>query len=236
MKKLKLNISQQEEQKKYNMQNHRVYLAKSDLARGLDFEYVKSNLLRIPGIEIMEFGGGVEPYECACTVYVHDDCNQALHEHELAINKNVYNDLGNSSDVFVYSGKMNHNHYDDVELDTPLFINTGGVWIHDEESWDNYGTLEISNEHHNLVLLMNVSMSMGLKDITSFTKNSRHYKPESKYAMPPIPNMDKRRSKGTTRLDNNQESIKEDRMYSPPEYLTQNTESTSVRLKKKRRI
>lgn len=235
MKKLKLNISQQEQQKKYNMQNHRVYLAKSDLARGLDFEYVKSNLLRIQGIEIMEFGGGIDPSECACTVYVHDDCNQALREHELSINKNVFNDLRNSGDVFVYSGKE-RSIDSDIEEDTPSFIHTEEIDIYDKESWDDYGTLVLSDKQNYSKLLEEVSMAMGLNNVTSFTKNSRHYKPESKYAMPPIPNMDKRRSKGTTRLDNNQESIKEDRMYSPPRYSAQNTESTSVRLKKKRRI
>lgn len=52
------------------MSNKKVYLAKSTLASGFDVEYVKSNLLRIPGIELVEFNSGIHPKECMSMVIV----------------------------------------------------------------------------------------------------------------------------------------------------------------------
>jgi hypothetical protein len=66
----------------------KVYLAKSNLASGLDFEYVKSNLLRIPDIEIIEYGDGIEPFECACFVYIP---NSAVpFDNVIPVNKNSF--------------------------------------------------------------------------------------------------------------------------------------------------
>lgn len=217
------------------MKNQRVYLAKSDLARGLDFEYVKSNLLRIPGIEIMEFGGGINPSECSCTVYVHDNTKDVVDELELAINKNVFNDSIDSNELFIYSGNSESNS-NDFEETTPTCVRAKGIDIHNEDEWDNYGTLELGDEFTTYALLVEVSSAMGLSNVLSFQKNSRHYKPESKYAMPPIPSMEQRRSNGTTRLEDNQEFYQEDRQqYSPVKSFNKSTEK-SVRLKKKRRL
>jgi uncharacterized protein YuzB (UPF0349 family) len=192
------------------MKNQKVYLAKSNLASGLDFEYVKSSLLRVPGIEIIEYGQGVEPNDCTCLVYIHDNVNAIQDDASVSINKNVYQSIENFvsqtedgsaiAGIFIYLGKS-HASPRDVEDTTPFMVPAGSLGdnvMDDVISWDNQGRLFIDAEE-GMSLLESVSIAMELSSIDQWEKITRHNHPAPMYAMPPIPDISSRLSKGSRR-------------------------------------
>lgn len=225
------------------MQNKKVYLAKSNLASGLDYEYVKSSLLRIPDIEIIEYGDGIEPSECACFVYVpHSFFFSLTNEKEsyLHINKNVFNDVLNYMNkvedienidaidtLYIYLGKSTNIDLSDVEKTSPFILRVVDYDLVDLESWDKYGILKYdSNESDSLLKFVNHCVD---NSHDSWLKNTRHYIPEKQYSMPPIPSLDKRRSKGTTRPTN---TISEDnespKQFKEPDQIYQSFNSEDL--------
>lgn len=206
------------------MQNKKVYLAKSNLASGLDYEYVKSSLLRIPDIEIIEYGDGIEPSECACFVYIpHNTFN--LYDNNgkhLFVNKNVFNDVLNYTDnenrtnpldtIFIYLGKSSNTDSGDIEFTSPFILRTIDFDTVLPEAWDTYGVLSFdSEEADSLLKFVNHCVDNSDDD---WLNNPRHYAPENQYAMPPIPSLDKRRSRGTTRITTKSVEIKTpDKIY-----------------------
>lgn len=179
------------------MQNKKVYLAKSDLASGLDFEYVKSNLLRIPNIEIVEYGDGFQPFECTCLVYVSEPL--ACIEDLLLVNKNITNTVINAFQenlpAFLYIGNLDSPHLNDVEQTMPIMIEIVDVNINNEESWEAYGILDINCVRSAML----DDISYILDEGNSYLQNTRHYKPKKGYCMPDIPSVEQRRFRGTTR-------------------------------------
>lgn len=199
------------------MQNQKVYLAKSNLASGLDFEYVKSSLLRIPNIEIIEYGEGYEPSDCTCVVYVHDDTTLVQEEHILNINKNIFtsveefitsNDDDAINGIFIYLGKS-YSSPRDVEPTTPFMVPAAGYLANEGKcEWDDFGILTIEAPE-GICLLESVSYAMGNRNITAWEQNTRHDQPEDKYAMPPIPSLAERKSKGTKRISTSKKDVTE---------------------------
>jgi uncharacterized protein YuzB (UPF0349 family) len=198
------------------MQNQKVYLAKSNLASGLDFEYVKSSLLRIPNIEIIEYGDGYEPSDCTCVVYVHDNTTLVQEEHILTINKNIFSSVeefittnGDEeaiNGIFIYLGKS-YSSPRDVESTTPFMVPAAGyLATEDTSSWDEHGILTIEATE-GICLLESVSYAMDNRNITSWEQNPRHDQPEDKYAMPPIPSLAERKSKGTKRISTSNKDV-----------------------------
>jgi hypothetical protein len=160
------------------MKNNRVYLAKTTLARGLDVQYVKSNLLRIPGIEIVGFGSGFKPNECGCVVVVgsyDSDGTMPLSPNVLA----VLHQFSEVDNVFVFSGLGDS---DCVEQIKPLCSRI--------DFWEESG-LKIDGD--SLCLLNNVSALANIrKDL--WKPISKFHVPKKKYALPPLPSVDERRS------------------------------------------
>lgn len=212
------------------MQNKKVYLAKSNLASGLDYEYVKSSLLRIPDIEIIEYGDGIEPSECTCFIYV-PHSSFSLSENDdsyLHINKNVFNDVLSYTDkkdfdnpmdtVFIYLGKSSNVDSYDVENTSPYILRVIDYDLVDLKSWDKFGIIEYDEEETDSLLKF-VNHCVG-NSHDSWLNNTRHYVPEKKYSMPPIPSLDKRRSKGTTRPTNSSsEEFESPKRFKEPDQI-----------------
>lgn len=175
----------------------KVYLAKSNLANGLDVEYVKSNLSRIPNLQVLEYGSGT-PEEADCLVIVNDSKEKDFSK-EIYINKNIskalesYLSEKSIENVFVYTGTKKSDS-GDIEKTTPicLTINSFVTEIEEEEKEDNW-------QNHAVITLLNISINL-LDSVSScanssgWRKYTRHYVQEPKYAMPPIPSADARQS------------------------------------------
>ncbi len=179
--------------------NRRVYLAKSNLASGLDFEYVKSNLLRIPGIEIIEYGDGINPSECACMVYIPEP--QVTGKENILISKNVSNtiqeylDAENDGDlIFIFQVAGEAESFADVEPTTPIVCGFRSISLENAQSWDAFASMDLIIEE-NYELCSAISSIIGAKDY--WLKYPRHYVPKKEYCLPPIPTVEQRRSKGT---------------------------------------
>jgi hypothetical protein len=187
------------------MFNKKVYLAKSNLASGLDFEYVKSNLLRIPDIEIIEYGDGIEPFECACFVYIP---NSAVpFDNVIPVNKNSFLAMdsfikgfegGKGLPLFTYIGRDDAWDDEDVEDSLPMGNPFEELFEADKDSWEGYGQLVINTEENESLLHVINSLLTGSARNT-WRHNTRHYMPEPKFRIPPIPTFEERRSKGTKR-------------------------------------
>lgn len=220
------------------MQNKKVYLAKSNLASGLDYEYVKSSLLRIPDIEIIEYGDGIEPSECTCFIYIpHSSFTISEDESShLFINKNVFNDVINYTDqedninpmdtVFIYLGKTVNVSLDDVEDTSPFILRVVDFDLISLESWDECGILEYDSDEADSLLKF-VNHCVG-NSHDSWIRNTRHYIPEIQYAMPPIPSLDKRRSKGTTRINTESVNVKSPKQFKDPDKIYQSFKSEDL--------
>lgn len=180
------------------MYNKKVYLAKSNLASGLDFEYVKSNLLRIPDIEIIEYGDGFEPSECACLVYIPEPLEKLTEVIEInksvSIAINSYLSTNDSNGVFIYIGSSTSGFISDVETTSPYVCPFDCLTVANEESWDKHSLLGLNDSiDENLCHIVSLVIEAGNR----WTQNPRHYKQKKGYCMPPIPTVEERRSRGT---------------------------------------
>ena len=185
------------------MSNTKVYLAKSSLASGLDVEYVKSNLMRIPNIDIVEFGLGIEPNECACVVIVPSSKENVEFLDAITLSKNVALDAENFLDqdfedvpenfLIIYGGKLDTDHTD-VENDTPLALLGGLYYTHKEDEFDDYAKLEIEDGSENLLLdVVMDAIGEYHRQFQPWKSVPRYFQPSAKYAMPPIPSVMDRR-------------------------------------------
>ncbi len=183
------------------MSNKKVYLAKNVLASGFDVEYVKSSLLRIPGIDIVESGMGIEPRECSSFIIVPSDGAVEDVEVNVTLSKNVAKDLKNyyKSDnledtVYIFAGVGPFEDPDDVENDIvlhykPLDLD---ITIEDKEDFNNYASLDLVEGED---FLYNVSIDIGSSDFESWKSHPRHPQPKPEYALPPVPTLEERRLK-----------------------------------------
>lgn len=171
------------------MSNKRVYLAKTPLASGSDVEYVKSNLLRIPEIELIEYGSRVSPEECSSFVLVPGDdfdidngCfvlgdNNVAHAIESFLSEN---DL---SCIYLYSGQQDTNRHSDVENTTPMYVSIVDYDIIDEDC-DNYLQLDFYEDEEEV--LSAVSSDIECYNSKQWRAVARRYVPESIYAAPKV--------------------------------------------------
>lgn len=179
------------------MSNKRVYLAKSNLASGFDVEYVKSNLLRIPGIEIVDFSSGISASDCTCLVIV----PESFENSDINIGKGIYmaledfceggdNDLDN---VHVFIGKTDSKEKD-VESTTPRSVTPYDYYEEDEDDYVNFGTI-CTDENNEKDLLSIVSKQLAVADNKAWRKVPTHHQPAKEYALPKIPSVAEREVK-----------------------------------------
>jgi hypothetical protein len=180
------------------MNNKRVYLAKSNLASGFDVEYVKSNLLRIPDIEVIDYGTGIRPSECSCLVIVSNSVFNPDVTDTITIGKEVskaVEDFYLSSEIesiVVYCGTEEAER-NDIEPNKATGAIAIDIEVIDEEDFKNYATLTVDSYSKDSLLDL-VSQTINSFPISAWKSNSRHYQPQAEYAMPPIPTLEERRS------------------------------------------
>ncbi len=192
------------------MSNTKVYLAKNILASGFDVEYIKSNLSRIPGIDIVETGMGIAPSKCAAFVIVPDEDSIGNVEDNIVLSQNVYdalNDFLEESEedyaegrVYVFTGKMNSNndYHNPAEQDHPmcLILNDKDI-ITPDISQAHYAEIDMEDAcDDEEELLTCVSQDLNVSS-EAWVNNKRHYAQAPQYAMPPIPSIDDRKLKKT---------------------------------------
>lgn len=182
------------------MSNKRVYLAKSNLASGLDVEYVKSNLLRIPGIEVVEYSSGIKPSECECMVVIPDAGINPSEDEKIVIGKGVATAMESflSGDsfmldlVYFYCGKTETTK-GDKESDKPFYYPAMDFDIVNTDNWSAYAEVEI-DVYSEDCLLDAVAESIDSFPTSGWMKVKRHHEPEDAYKMPPIPDVESRRA------------------------------------------
>jgi hypothetical protein len=167
----------------------KVFLAKSHLARGLDVEFIKSSLMKIANLAIIESGSRVKPSECEIFIYVPAE-NDFIDEQTLSVNKIISLKIENfvSSDVhkkhfFILRGINTEKEWvlcDRVRIDSLLSaINENYIPL---EEYDDVG-VDIIGELCNIFPHLNFS---------AIRKVSLRYTPSDNYALPPIPSIEKR--------------------------------------------
>jgi hypothetical protein len=190
------------------MSNKKVYLAKSPLASGFDIEYVKSNLLRIPDISVVEYSSGICPSKCRAVVYVHDedfDFDNLDEDEPLSIGKSPSTAIsefldgkhGDTCKVYIYTRQEKSEHNDgDAESTTPRCI-----YSDEFEECDEHPThgLLIANSWNDGNLLEYISCDIDNDNEFAWKKNPRHYTPAAEYAMPEIPSVEERELKKTAK-------------------------------------
>lgn len=184
------------------MNNKRVYLAKSNLASGFDVEYVKSNLLRIPDIEVIDYGTGIRPSECSCLVIVSNSVFNPDITDTITVGKEVSKAMeeffltSEIESIVVYCGteEADHNDVESNKATGAIAIDTE-IISHgdDEEDFKNYATLTVDSYSKDSLLDL-VCQSINSFPLSAWKSNSRHYQPKAEYAMPPIPTLEERRS------------------------------------------
>lgn len=188
------------------MSNKKVYLAKHVLASGFDVEYVKSSLLRIPGIDIVESGMGIEPKECSSFIIVAADgaMGDDGSDESVYISKNVAKDLKNyyksikdSGTVYIFAGLSSPMDDADVEAnDIVCYIPYDeDINVEDKDNFNNYAYLSIEEADE---FLFNISVDINASDYYAWKSNPRHPQPKAEYALPPLPTFEERRLKKST--------------------------------------
>lgn len=180
------------------MENKKVYLAKSNGASGSDVEYVRTSLLRIPGIEIVEYSSGINASECVGIVIVPEsDFDLESSEGDLKVTKNVgsaVNDFlfeGNDLDqIFVFTERSESTDRDVEEL-TPLTSETLDFDL-DYGLETQFSGLVFDHESEGN-LLEAVSELIGNKDITGYRRFTRHHQPAPEYSLPPLKSFEERK-------------------------------------------
>lgn len=141
--------------------NKKVYLAKTPLASGLDVDFVKSSLLRIPNIEIIENGSTIKAKDCVSLVIVKGDDFQFDFDNTEestvpdSISKAILSFLkeNDCQNIYVYDRKEEEDDRDDVERDFLL------AYYVDSYNDDDELSLEISS-YNDLSLLSTVSIDI----------------------------------------------------------------------------
>lgn len=187
------------------MSNRKVYLAKNILASGPDVEYVKSNLARIQGIDIVESGMGIKPSECSCFIIIPNEDADPSSAGDITLSKNVAKELkqftkeddDDYSLVYIYSGKSSF-YSSDVEEDSPVFVRVEEEEIIQDEGSDDYNYYSTLNlETDESFLLEEVSLDIGGPH-DAWVNIPRFYHPSPEYAMPAVPSVEERKLKKST--------------------------------------
>jgi len=187
------------------MKQSKVYLAKELLASGLDVEYVKSNLSRIPNLEIVEFGSPIKPQDCDVIIYIPNPGLDIFNDYEVvlskapgkAISKFVEKGSWDAIDsCIVYTSTKASSRTGDVERDTPMGIVPNNFYTFDDpDSPDEFAQFDLDGEDAQECDILNyVSRQLGISD-SDWMKAPRHHKPAEIYSMPPIPPEEDRASR-----------------------------------------
>jgi hypothetical protein len=187
------------------MSNKKVYLAKNILASGFDVEYVRSSLLRIPGINIVEAGMGIKASECAAFVVVGNEDFDSSLEDEIVLSKDVAKDLKDflknsgldcpEEAIYIFSHENDdYENDDDIEKSHPLcgFIEDD-IEILDKNDFDAYAQIAVTADEDGMFLAeVSDNINVGRYD---WEKVPLHHKPKAEYAIPPVPSLEERRLK-----------------------------------------
>lgn len=141
--------------------NKKVYLAKTPLASGLDVDFVKSSLLRIPNIEIIENGSTIKAKDCVSLVIVKGDDFQFDFDNTEestvpdSISKTVLSFLkeNDCQNIYVYDRKEEETDRDDVEEESAL------AYYVDDARDDEELVLTISS-YNDINLLQTISIDI----------------------------------------------------------------------------
>jgi hypothetical protein len=187
------------------MSNKKVYLAKNILASGFDVEYVKSSLLRIPGIDIIEPGMGILPRECASFVIIPDADFVLIDDEALWLSKNVSKDLKDflkhadtrgavEGCVYIFSHKEQDEDPNDVEAFYVRMLNLvyADIEVIDKENYNNYSQIVVEDNEDELLTQVCFDIEVNSK---IWMKIPLHHQPKPEYAMPPVPTLEERRLK-----------------------------------------
>ncbi len=189
------------------MSNKKVYLAKNVLASGLDVEYVKSHLLRIPGITIIESGMGVDPSECEAFVIVPDAGFKNNPSSQMPMSKNVAQALEEfvmnydghqcvEECILIYSHPKLTDEPGDVEISFPKAFYVSDEFeidVLDKDNYDAFASLEIV-EGDTMELLHIISEFLDV-DNTAWVTVPRHFSPPPVFAVPAVPSLEERKLK-----------------------------------------
>lgn len=171
------------------MSNKRVYLAKDPLASGSDVDYVRSNLLRIPDIELVEFGSHICPSTCQAFVIVPGTNADASRDEFIMLGRNIVSTAVLSfleemrkDRVYVYTGRDHSDEARDVEYDTPKCVYATSIYETDEDDESEYLQIDLDNCDDNL--LYTVSCDIDCDDCDQWTEVPLRYSPAAAYAVP----------------------------------------------------
>lgn len=166
----------------------KVFLAKSHLARGLDVEFIKSSLMKIANLAIIESGSRVKPSDCEIFIYVpgEDDFS----EDKVNVNKiialkieNFINDNSHNKHFFVLKDIDTRKEWvlcDRVEMESISSTLDENYLLLEE--YDDVG-VDVIGEICNIFPHLN---------FTAIRSVPLRHTPSDRYALPPIPSTEKR--------------------------------------------
>lgn len=170
----------------------KVFLAKSHLARGLDVEFVKSSLMKIANLAIIESGSRVKPSNCEIFMYIPGE-NDFLDEETVSVNKMVSLKLEdfiktangvNKKHVFVLKAINTDKEWvlcDQVEISSILDNLESNCIVLNAQYYDD--GIDIIGEICNIFPHLNFN---------AIRKVPLRHTPSERYSLPPIPSIDKR--------------------------------------------
>ena len=185
------------------MENKKVYLAKSNLASATDVEYVKSHLMRIPNIRLVEFADGIPTYDCAALVVI-TEANADLSQGELVIGKGVataiqdyLDNADNPEYIFIYAGASveTAKSINDKEPNSPACYPFFDLSEIDTSDYVNYAEMSFDASSEGVSLLSEVSdaIEINFSDWCDTLATPRFWEPPTEYAMPNIPSIEDRK-------------------------------------------
>jgi hypothetical protein len=188
------------------MSNKKVYLAKNVLASGFDVEYVKSHLLRIPGIVIIESGMSVDPSECAAFIIVPDAGFKDNPSGQMPMSKNVAQALEEfvmnydgdncvEESIYIFSRPKTSDEPGDCEISYPMAFYVSDEFeidILDKDNYDAFASLElVEGDDMELLHALDEILDVG----RSWVKVPRHFSPPPVFAVPAVPSLEERKLK-----------------------------------------
>lgn len=181
------------------MCNSRVYLAKSALASGLDVEFVKSNLLRLEGVTVVEYGDNIHPKNCDVIIIVGNTGTFNIEEGSINASEGThkaFNSFIEKKDIdcaFIATGWMKSDKRD-VEPNKMILRRVEAHF------------LDCSADFKDNTYFTVKSLLCGLDTVANIVGSAndwkvvpRHYEPAPEYRMPRIPSpIERAQRRGTS--------------------------------------
>lgn len=214
------------------MGNQKVYLAKSNGASGSDVEYVRSNLLRIPGLELVEYSSGIAANECEYIVVI-AETQELDGDSRIIVSKNVgtviedflQSEDGYLDNVLAYVTQGNSSQMD-VEKTTPVVMDLNDFELGEDET-NSYLTLNTDVKY---------SLLASINSNYDWIRVTRYPVAKDIYSIPPIPDFETRRcSRVKTRDNETEECASQNYTRSAKVTSSSNSDSTvKIRARKRR--